>query len=102
MYIQIAGDGSLSLEDCDNMKAFSIVEPVDASATGKAVTALSAIAEPAEENHYWIDAEAVVQLSSQGGNPQWLENFWNMLKQVEAYGYSDVENKRIKAHVESK
>jgi hypothetical protein len=97
MYIQIAADGSLTLEDADNMKAFSIKEAV----TGQSVLALVNIALPAEDNHYWVDANAVIQLSSQGGDPQWIKGFWGMLKMVEPYGYSDMEKGRVKAHVES-
>jgi len=97
MYIQIAADGSLTLEDADNMKSFSIKEAV----TGQSVLALVNIALPAEDNHYWIDANAVIQLSSQGGDPQWIKGFWGMLKKVEPYGYSDMEKGRVKAHVES-
>ena len=97
MYIQITQDGELSLEDIDNMKAFSIIEVV----SGQSATALADIAEPAEDDHYWINAEAVIQLSSRSEDPHWLENFWAMLKMVEAYGYSDMKNKRVKAHVET-
>ena len=97
MYIQIAADSSLSLEDTDNMKAFSIVEAV----AGQSATALADIAEAAGDNHYWIDANAVIRLSSQSDNAQWLYGFWEMLKMVEAYGYSDMESKRVKAHVET-
>ncbi len=98
MYLQIAQDGSLTLEDADNMKSFSIVEAV----AGQSALALADIAQVAEEEHYWIDADAVIQLSSQRDNPQWVEAFWGMLKQVEAYGYSDLQNNRVKAHVETK
>ena len=101
MYIQIALDGELSLEDVDNMKAFSIVEAAGASDAGRAECALADIAEAAEDNHYWIDAEAVILLSARAGDPQWVENFWAMLKMVEAYGYSDLQAKRVKAHVET-
>jgi len=98
MYIQVAEDASLTLEDIDNMKAFSIV----AAVPELSIEALADIAEPAEDNHYWIDAEAVIDLSSKGSDPQWVEGFWDMLKKVEAYGYSDLQAKRVKAHVESK
>ena len=97
MYIQVAVDASLRLEDIDNMKAFSIVEAVP----GLSTQALADIAEPAEDNHYWIDADAIVQLSAKSSDPQWLEGFWDMLKKVEAYGYSDLQARRIKAHVET-
>jgi hypothetical protein len=55
---------------------------------------------PAEEQHYWLDANAVVSLSGRKGDQQWLAGFWDMLAKVEAYGYSDMEKKRVKAHVE--
>ena len=97
MYIQITVDASLTLEDIDNMKAFSIVE----AEPGLSIQALADIAEPAENNHYWIDADAVVQLSAKSSDPQWLEAFWDMLKKVEAYGYSDLQARRVKAHVET-
>lgn len=96
MYILIAADGQLSLEDSDNMRAFSIVEEVG----GAAATRLEAIATPAEDQHYWLDANAVIELSGRGDDHQWLQGFWDMLAQVEAYGYSDMQNKRVKAHVD--
>ena len=96
MYILIAADGQLSLEDSDNMGAFSIVEEEG----GNAATRLAAIATAAEEQHYWLDANAVVELSGRKYDQQWVQGFWDMLAQVEAYGYSDMQNKRVKAHVE--
>ena len=96
MYILIAADGQLSLEDSDNMRAFSIVEEEG----GAAATRLADIATPSEEQHYWLDADAVVDLSGRKHDQQWLQGFWDMLTRAEAYGYSDMQNKRVKAHVE--
>lgn len=96
MYIFIAADGQLSLRDSDNMSAFSIVEEKGGSA-GKW---LAAIGLPAAEQHYWLDANAVVELSGRMLEETWVSAFWDMLASVEAYGYSDMENKRVKAHVE--
>jgi hypothetical protein len=98
MYILIAEDGSLSLEEADDMKGFSIIE------NGEAVKSslFSSIAESAEDNHYWIDADSVIDLSPRGKDQQWIDDFWKMLKIVEAYGYSDLVNKRVKAHIESR
>ena len=97
MYILIAVDGSLSLQDIDNLKSFSIVDNNQIAIS----PAFSAMAQAAEENHYWIDADSVIELSSKGEDQQWVEDFWDMLKKVEPYGYSDLVNKRIKAHVET-
>ena len=96
MYILIQQDGTLSLEECTEMKSFSIIDKSD----NKNRTGLDAIATAAEDNHYWIDAEAVITLSPQGGDQQWKDNFWNMLKAVEPYGYSNLAEKQVKAHVE--
>jgi len=96
VYILIAADGQLSLEDSDNMRAFSIVEEEG----GAAATRLADIATPSEEQHYWLDADAVVDLSGRKHDQQWLQGFWDMLTRAEAYGYSDMQNKRVKAHVE--
>jgi len=96
VYILIAADGQLSLEDSDNIRAFSIVE----EESGAAATRLEAIVTSSEEQHYWIDANAVVELSGRQHDQQWVQKFWDMLAQVEAYGYSDMQNKRVKAHVE--
>lgn len=96
MYILIAANGQLSLKDSDNMRAFSILE----EESGSAATRLSAIATPTEEQHYWLDADAVVELSGRNDDQQWVKGFWDMLAKAEAYGYSDMEQRRVKAHVD--
>tara|TARA_Y100000588_G_scaffold16188_1_gene17104 strand:+ start:204 stop:539 length:336 start_codon:yes stop_codon:yes gene_type:complete len=97
MQVKIAEDGTLALEDADNFKAFSIVEAVAGTAAG----ALGDRATAAEDNHYWLDAQAVIDLSGRGDDDAWCNGFWAMLKAVEKYGYSDLSAKRVKAHVEA-
>ena len=99
MHVLIAADGALSLEDVDNLKGFSIVEADADSKLGKAALALSQIGEPGEDNHYWLSAEAVIALCPRKDDSKWIEGFWAMLKKVEGYGFSDMENKKVKAHV---
>lgn len=96
MYIFIAADGRLSLRDSDDMRSFSIVE----EQCGSADKWLAAIAEAAGGQHYWLDATAVVKLSGRMQDEAWVGKFRDMLASVEAYGYSDMENNRVKAHVE--
>ena len=95
MYIQIQVDGELSLEEIDDFKSFSIVDNSNDSQR----LALDAISTKAEDNHYWIDVEPVISLSARSGDPVWVNSFWEMLKAVEAYGYSDMIKKRVKAHI---
>jgi hypothetical protein len=42
----------------------------------------------------------VIKLSGRKGDQQWVAGFWDMLAKVAAYGYSDMEKKRVKAHVD--
>ena len=96
MHILINTSGQLILEDIDNMKGFSIIDKTEKSDLSQ----LLAISIPDEENHYWIDANAVVSMSAKAQDPNWVADFWNMLTMVEKYGYSDMKNKRVKAHIE--
>ena len=94
MYILIDQNGSLSLQDVDNMKEFSIRaenENVDRSK-------LLSIAQPAEDDHYWINRAFVIQLSEKAADHEWLEQFNQMLKMVEPYGYYNSETNKIKVH----
>jgi hypothetical protein len=102
MFISITESGALKLEDVDAMKSFFIVETVNSGIQGRAINALKSIAKPAEDDHYWIDIDSVVTLSPRKNDPEWVEAFWQMLKAVEPYGYVDMENRLVKAHVEIK
>jgi hypothetical protein len=102
MFLSIAETGVLTLEDVDAMKSFFIVETINPGIQGEAITALKAIAEPAEDNHYWIDIESVIALSPRKNDEEWVVAFWQMIEAVEPYGYVDMENQLIKAHVERK
>ena len=97
MYLLIAADGQLSMQDTDNMRAFAIIEEL----SGSARKSLGDIATVAADNHYWVDADAVIELSGRKDDQKWVEGFWDMLTKVEAYGYSDLALKRVKAHVEA-
>ena len=98
MYILVSTNGDLSLQDGDNFTEFSIVDESD----GLASTALAAIAEPAEENHFWLDANAVIELSARRNDQHWVDEFWEMLGKVEAYGYSNMTTQQVKAHLVSR
>jgi hypothetical protein len=102
MYVLIAEDGSLSVEDADNFRGFSIVEIKGCPEAGTAASALKNISEPAEDSHFWIDATEVVNFSGRADNSAWVDQFWEMLAKSEPYGYSDMQNKRVKAHVEQR
>jgi len=96
MYIFIASDGRLALRDSDNMRAFSVVE----EESGIAGKWLAPVTVSQTEQDLWLDANAVIELSGRIDDQAWVESFWDMLAGVEAYGYSDMQIKRVRAHVE--
>ena len=95
MNLCIEQNGKLRLEEHLDFKKFAIVDTFNQIEGSKDFAAIS---ESCQDNHYWIDANAVIDLCSEK-DEQWVENFWNMLRAVEAYGYSDVKAGKIKAHV---
>ena len=95
MYILIHRDGTLSLEEHDNMKNFSVVY----TAHDTDWSAFDAISEPAEDNHRWIKVESVISLSRRAHDAQWIAGFRGMLKAGEPYGYTNLEENLVKAHI---
>jgi hypothetical protein len=96
MYIRVAADGELSLQDSDDLRAFAIRE----DRQGDSATRLALIGIATDDNHYWLDADAVVELSGRKLDQTWVSAYWNMLASVAAYGYYDEAKRRVKAHVE--
>jgi hypothetical protein len=97
MYILVTGKGDLELCDCDNMRAFSIVLETHSAPVG-GLTEIGALA--ADNEHYWLDADAVEEFSGRIKDQQWVRDFRAMLESVEPYGYYDRAANRVKAHVE--
>ena len=96
MYIRIHENGDLSLQDCDNFRAFSIV-PDSADAP---LSRLEAIATAGDDKHYWLPAQQVEALSPRADDSGWIADFYAMLASVAAYGYYDATTNRGRAHVE--
>ncbi len=96
MIIRIREDRTLTLEDEDNFKGFCI-RAMDSNID---LGALDAITKRVEEGNYWLDALAVIALSSKSTEKTWLDQFWAMLAGAEPYGYADLKARLVRAHVE--
>jgi len=98
MYLNIKSDGSITLNETNDFGRFEIRSSIDL-APGKLSDDFFSIAEPTDDDRYWIDAEAVVKLSSKSDDPEWCNQFWTMLEKAEPFGFADIARKRIKSHV---
>ncbi len=96
MYILVKSDGDLMLQDCENMRAFAIVLEVNDAP----VMRLAEIGSTADNRNYWLDADAVVELSGRKHDQQWLRAFRAMLTSAAPYGFYDEATNKVKAHVE--
>jgi len=95
VYLKLADDGTLTLEETDDFKRFHIAaDPDKLSEAG-----FQGMAEDAGDGHYWLDADAVAKLSGRSGDAEWMAGFWAMLEKAAPYGYADLEGRRIKAHL---
>lgn len=97
MYLKILNSGDVSLRDIDNFKAFSILSEITETNWPASVKNMMSMA---DENRFWLEADAVLSLSAKKDDEAWVRQFWKMLKAAEPYGFSDVKARRIKAHVE--
>jgi hypothetical protein len=97
MYIRVAEDGELGLQESDNFRAFAIVRAGRAAPLAR----LAEIATAAEDDHYWLDADAVLELSGRKHDPQWVSDFRAMLETAAPYGYFETTSNRVKAHMET-
>jgi hypothetical protein len=96
----VAANGTLTLEEPDDFTRFHIsTEHRDGLAPNYS-TAFQAIADDAGNAHYWLNADAIAELSPLNDDQQWLTAFWDMLAKAERFGFYDAERRVVKAHVE--
>ena len=96
MIIRVREDHVLALEDEDNFRSFCITAQNPNTDLG----ALHAITRRVEEGNYWLNALAVIALSSKATEKTWLDQFWAMLAGAESYGYADLKAQLVRAHIE--
>ena len=96
MIIRVREDHALALEDEDNFRSFCI-RAQDANTD---LGTLEGITIRVEEGNYWLDALAVIALSSKSTEQIWLDQFWAMLAGAEPYGYADLKAQLVRAHIE--
>ena len=99
MYLRLENDGRLVLEEIDDFRRFHIVAAAELVAGEAASPDFRRIAEAAGEGHFWLNADALVELSAKAGDEVWRSAFWNMLAKAEPYGFADVQGRRLKAHL---
>ena len=99
MHLRVGVEGAISLEDHDNFTLFNISAENNNSVVLTMSEDFLLIAEDAGNDHYWLDVEAVAQLSPKNEDSVWLKSYWQMLAKAEPFGYFDSVNRKVKAHL---
>jgi hypothetical protein len=100
MFIKVAADGSVSLEDRDNFRAFKLVVEGGAARLDQARRALSGTAEIPDQATTWIFEQALRQRPEVVGDAAWQSNLGAMIEKAKPHGWVDEAKKAIKAHIE--
>jgi hypothetical protein len=99
LYLKISVEGAISLEDHDDFTLFNILAENKNSVVLTTSEDFLLISEDAGNDHYWLDAKAVAELSPKNEDRVWLESYWLMLAKAAPFGYFDSVNCKIKAHL---
>jgi predicted transcriptional regulator len=100
MFVKVAADGSVSLEERDNFRAFKLVVEGGPARLEQVRRALSGAAEVADESHAWIYEQALRQRPEVAGDAAWQGNLGAMMEKARPHGWVDEAKKAIRAHIE--
>jgi hypothetical protein len=100
MFVKLAVDGSVTLEDRDNFRAFKLVVEGGPARLDQARRALMNTAELDDQASAWIYEQALRQRPEVANDPQWQGNLGAMIEKAKPHGWIDEQKKAIKAHIE--
>ena len=100
MFVKLATDGRVSLEDRDNFRAFKLVVEGGPERLDQARRALANTAELPDEKSAWIFEQALRQRPEVAQDAPWQSNLGAMIEKAKPHGWIDEQKKAIKAHIE--
>ena len=100
MYVKVAADGSVLLEDKDNFRAFKIVVEGGPARLDQVRRALSGTAEVQDQGHAWIYEQALRKRPEVANDTAWQGNLGAMIEKAKPHGWVDEAKKAIRAHIE--
>jgi len=100
MFVKLAVDGSVSLEDKDNFRAFKLVVEGGPARLDQARRALTNTAELIDASHAWVFEQTLRQRPEVAHDTAWQANLGTMIEKARPHGWIDDDRKAIKAHIE--
>ena len=100
MFVKLAANGSVTLEDRDNFRAFKLMVEGGPDRLDVARLALSGTAELPDQATAWIFEQALRQRPEVAKDATWQGNLGTMIEKAKPHGWIDEQKKAIKAHIE--
>ena len=100
MFVKISADHSITLEDCNNFRAFKLVVMGNSSKLDDIRKTLAGIAELPDDKTAWILESALRNSKEVAQDQAWQQNLSTMIEKAKSHGWIDEQRKAIKAHIE--
>jgi hypothetical protein len=100
MFVKVAADGSVSLEDRDNFRAFKLLVEGGPARLDQARRALTGAAELPDQATAWIYEKALRERPEVANDATWQSSLGAMIEKAKPHGWIDEQKKAIKAHIE--
>jgi hypothetical protein len=97
MFVKLAADGHVSLEERENFRAFKLVVERDAAEIDAARASLKGVADVPDAGTAWIFES---WLRANVSDEAWQQSLGTMIEKAKPHGWIDEERKAIKAHIE--
>ena len=99
MFVKLAADGHVSLEERDNFRAFKLVVEGDAAQLDATRVKLKGVADVPDAGTAWIFES---WLRANVSDEAWHQSLGTMIEKAKPHGWIDEQRKAIKAHIEWK
>jgi hypothetical protein len=100
MFVKVAADGGVTLEDRNNFRAFKLVIEGSPAGLDAARAVLAGTAEMPDQGYAWISETALRQRPEVAQDPAWQGHLGTMIEKARPHGWVDDARKAIRAHVE--
>ena len=94
MFVQVAANGEISLQDAENFRAFKLVVACDAAKLPAAIDGVAVL----DDGHAWIAPAALLQLH--GADAAWEQSLAAMIEKARPHGWIHPATGAIRAHIE--
>ena len=100
MFVKVAADGRVSLEEKDDFRAFKLLVEGGPARLDQVRRALNGTAEVQDQDRAWIFEQALRKRPEVANDATWQSNLGAMIEKAKPHGWVDDAKKAIRAHIE--